>query len=190
MGSASIVDLIPQLQPYAQALVNLAGRAGIMPRVTSTLRTYSQQQRLYSAFTRGETKYPVAPPGTSAHEYGYAFDMVAGSSSDMADLGQVWQSWGGIWHAADEVHFEYPGFTTTAQQRVQQFYTILPQQGRFAEKACDFLLGKTWLSILSYIYGENEALQLLSNPCSTVLATLVESGILKADQVEGGGGSY
>jgi len=33
--------------------------------------------------------------------------------SDLADLGQVWESWGGVWggHFKDPIHFEYPGFT-------------------------------------------------------------------------------
>ena len=33
--------------------------------------------------------------------------------SDLADLGQVWESWGGIWggHFKDPIHFEFPGFS-------------------------------------------------------------------------------
>ena len=112
--SADILSLIPELQPFAQALVDLGGRAGVQPRVTSTLRSNSQQQRLYASYLRGESHYPVAPPGTSAHEFGYAFDMVADSTEDLLDLGTVWTQWGGIWSPTDEVHFEYPGFTVPA----------------------------------------------------------------------------
>lgn len=112
--SADLGCLIPPLQPFAKALVNLAGRAGVQPRVTSTCRSRSEQQRLYSAFLRGETKYPVAPPGQSAHEAGFAFDMVASTTEDLHDLGTVWQQWGGVWHPSDEVHFEYPGFVPVA----------------------------------------------------------------------------
>lgn len=108
--SADLGALIPPLQPFAQALVDLAGRARVQPRVTSTLRSRTQQERLYRAFLRGETKYPVAPPGTSAHEYGFAFDMVAATAEDLHDLGTVWTQSGGVWSANDEVHFEYPGF--------------------------------------------------------------------------------
>jgi len=108
--SADIGALIPQLQPFAKALVDLAGRAGVQPRVTSTLRSGSQQKRLYAAYLRGESKYPVAPPGFSAHEYGYAFDMVADTPENLHDLGAVWTQWGGLWSPNDEVHFEYPGF--------------------------------------------------------------------------------
>lgn len=108
--SASLGDLIEPLQPFAQRLVNLGGSAGVQPRVTSTRRSRTQQERLYRAYLRGETHYPVAPPGTSAHEFGWAFDMIADSAEDLHDLGTVWRQWGGVWSPSDEVHFEYPGF--------------------------------------------------------------------------------
>jgi D-alanyl-D-alanine carboxypeptidase len=108
--SADLGALIEALQPFAQRLVHLGGVAGVQPRVTSTLRSHAQQQRLYAAYLRGESKYPVAPPGRSAHEFGFAFDMVAATPEDLHDLGTVWRQWGGVWSPADEVHFEYPGF--------------------------------------------------------------------------------
>ena len=107
--------LIPQLQTFAKNLVDLAGRAGVQPRVTSTLRTDSEQRRLYAAFQRGQTHYPVAPPGRSAHQYGFAFDLTADTQQNLHDLGQIWRSWGGVWSADDEVHFEYPGFVAPAE---------------------------------------------------------------------------
>jgi len=32
---------------------------------------------------------------------------------DLKDLGQVWESWGGVWGGEfrDPIHFEYPGFS-------------------------------------------------------------------------------
>ena len=42
--------------------------------------------------------------------------MVADTLQNLHDLGQVWRSWGGIWSAQDEVHFEYPGFVPPAPQ--------------------------------------------------------------------------
>jgi len=110
----SFEGLIPELQPFAEDIVDLAGRAGVQPRVTSTRRSHAQQQRLYRAFLAGHTKYPVAPPFTSAHEYGFAFDMVADTTENLHDLGTVWQNWGGVWSTHDEVHFEYPGFVASA----------------------------------------------------------------------------
>jgi len=54
--------------------------------------------------------YPAAPPGHSAHEYGYAVDII---SLDQESLGDYWESLGGIWggRIGDDVHFEYPGFS-------------------------------------------------------------------------------
>ncbi len=109
--SADLDALIPELREPAKQLVVLAGRAGVMPKVTSTLRSHAQQTKLYNAFLRGESQYPVAAPGHSAHEFGYAFDMICDTKENLHDLGSVWVSWGGLWHPSDEVHFEYPGFS-------------------------------------------------------------------------------
>lgn len=103
--------LIPEMRPFAEELLNVAARAGVGFQVTSVRRSHAQQTRLYRAFLRGETQYPVAPPGTSAHEFGYAFDGVSDVREYQADFGKVWQGWGGIWSAKDEVHFQYPGFS-------------------------------------------------------------------------------
>jgi len=101
-------ELIPEIQPFARALVDAAGAAGLQPRVTSTVRTYAQQKRLYSRYVAGLSPYPAAPPGQSAHEYGWAFDMV---STDNGACGDFWQQLGGVWGATrDPVHFEFPGF--------------------------------------------------------------------------------
>jgi hypothetical protein len=65
----------------------------------------------------GQAGYPVAPPGSSAHEYGEAFDMVVSPMEALADVGYTWQSWGGGWNPADAVHFELPGATERARER-------------------------------------------------------------------------
>ncbi len=106
----NVSDLIPELQPYATALFSLADQAGIRWQLTSTIRTRSQQAQLYREFLAGNRAYPAAPPGTSAHEFGYAFDMKTADQGDQADLGSVWRSWGGRWNENDDIHFEYPGF--------------------------------------------------------------------------------
>jgi D-alanyl-D-alanine carboxypeptidase-like protein len=112
-------DLIPELQEPARALVEAAGSAGLQPRVTSTRRSATQQARLYRRFLAGQAGFPVAPPGTSAHEFGWAFDMVTSPMEALADVGYTWQTWGGVWGPGDAVHFEYPGFVppTEGDQR-------------------------------------------------------------------------
>src|SRR5215470_8102715 len=161
--SADLGCLIPQLQPFAQALVDLGGRAGVQPRVTSTCRSRSQQQRLYDQFLRGETKYPVAPVGTSAHEFGYAFDMVASSTEDLHDLGTVWRSWGGKWSTDDEVHFEYPGFNPATAAPVN-----LPLDTTYG---CDLSDWRNWI-----LWNPHCACRAVDFIKGSVIAQLVEMG--------------
>lgn len=109
------------MQPYAKALVDVAGANNLLPRVTSTRRSHAQQARLYRAYQQGLQQYPVAPPGTSAHEFGYAMDMVVSDMDYLPSLGDLWKSWGGIWGGEfnDPIHFEFPGFK--AAQTEQQY---------------------------------------------------------------------
>lgn len=100
--STSTALLDPQFRPWAEYLLQVGRRYGLRPRVTSTFRSIREQARLYEKFLRGETRYPVAPPGHSLHNYGLAIDLV---SHDNPWLGEVWQSWGGRWSSADSVHF-------------------------------------------------------------------------------------
>ena len=84
--------LLPALRPYAYDLVNLAAENGLQPRITSVRRTFAQQARLYRKYVAGQSDYPAAPPGSSEHERGLAFDMVVSDMSYLEDLGQVWES--------------------------------------------------------------------------------------------------
>jgi D-alanyl-D-alanine carboxypeptidase-like protein len=186
--SADLSALIQPLQPFAQALVDLAGRAGVQPRVTSTLRSRSQQERLYRSFLRGESKYPVAPPGTSAHEFGYAFDMVASTTEDLHDLGQVWQSWGGLWSASDEVHFEYPGFVkpsappdapvdASASCDLSDWRNWILWNPFCACRVVDFLKGSWVASLVQLGYPDSYIVELFAQPCSTVLDRIQKLGL-------------
>jgi hypothetical protein len=88
------------------------------------------------------------------------------------DLGQLWQSWGGIWGGAfnDPIHFEYPGFKQSGSPD-----TALPspKTHRIAE-AADFIIsfipyiGATELAaeLLKLGYPESKVLQFLSGPFS------------------------
>ncbi len=126
---AGLDDLVPDLVPFAHALVDAAGAAGLQPRVTSTVRTRSQQRKLYSSFLANPGRaYPVAPPGSSAHEYGEAFDMVVTPMDALADVGYTWQSWGGGWNGADAVHFELPGASDRARAKGLQWKVPLYEQ--------------------------------------------------------------
>lgn len=91
--------LLPQLSPYADYLVSLAPGA----QVTSVYRSYSDQLRLW--LNRSSNPFPVAYPGTSYHQYGRAFDVVAPIET-LRRLGAIWRSWGGRWGEHDVIHFE------------------------------------------------------------------------------------
>lgn len=116
--SARLDQLQPELRPWAEALVRACGDAGLLPQVTSTRRSLSEQKRLYSRYLAGQQPYPVARPGTSAHEYGWAFDMVVTPLSALSDVGALWESWEGVWgghprrsgSSYDPVHFEWPNW--------------------------------------------------------------------------------
>lgn len=109
MGT-NLSSLVPDLEPFARELVRVAGANGLQPRVTSARRTIDEQRALYDRYLRGINPYPVAPPGTSAHETGEAFDMLVTPVEYLQDLGAIWQSWGGVWGGnGDPVHFQLPG---------------------------------------------------------------------------------
>ena len=73
-----------QLRPYADFALELAGRYGIRPVVTSVFRSWENQVTLRRKFencvARGrfpsppDCKYPANRPGDSAHNYGLAWD--------------------------------------------------------------------------------------------------------------------
>lgn len=109
----NIASLVPELQPFASDLVAIAGTAGLQPRITSTFRSRSEQTRLYERYQKGLQPFPVAPPGTSAHETGEAFDLLVTPVEYLVDLGQIWREAGGEWGgSSDPVHFQLPGAPT------------------------------------------------------------------------------
>src|SRR5229473_2661208 len=112
--------LVDELAAAAADLLDAAAAAGLMPRVTSTRRSRSEQRRLYARYLAGQAGFPVAPPGYSAHEYGEAFDMVVTPMAALADVGETWQTWGGAWNPNDAVHFELPGASDRARQRGEE----------------------------------------------------------------------
>ncbi len=87
------------LQPYAQFLWEHFPRL----QVTSVRRALSTQLALWN--NRAHNRYPVAPPGHSAHEYGLAFDMV-GPREQLYAAGALWNRMGGFWSPVDEIHFQ------------------------------------------------------------------------------------
>jgi hypothetical protein len=116
--AASLDGLVDELRDAARELDAAVWASGLQGRFTSTYRSHAEQQRLYRAFISGRHNFPVAPPGSSAHEYGEAFDYLVTPSEYQSDVGETWRSWGGVWAgAADVVHFELPGASARAAAR-------------------------------------------------------------------------
>lgn len=95
------LGLQPWLRPYAEALLYYFPTL----KITSVLRSYTKQLELWN--NRHNNPYPVAPPGTSKHERGLAWDMV-GPERDLEWAGITWEAWGGRWGGRfkDPIHFE------------------------------------------------------------------------------------
>jgi hypothetical protein len=106
MNNASLSALQPFLRPYAEWLVSRAPFAGATSvRITSVLRSRAQQQQLWDNYLAGRSRFPAAPPGSSKHEYGLAFDMVTEPFSALDTLGRWWQQQNGEWSKTDPIHF-------------------------------------------------------------------------------------
>lgn len=162
--STNLDELVPEIREAAKELVLLASQAGLNPQVTSTRRTHGQQVRLYMRWLAGRSRYPTAVPGTSAHEYGEAFDCIVTPYSDIDLLGEQWQDWGGTWGGrADPIHFEAPG--------ASQSHKIGPRTHTIAE-VVDFIIGfnptigavELAATLLHLGFPRSEVLDFLSGP--------------------------
>lgn len=102
-------SLHPELQrglDYLKAVARYNGHGLV---VTSMRRSREQQRRLYDDYLAGRSKYPAAPPGTSAHELGLAFDAVVHPREWQDAYGELWEAIGGTWGGRrfnDPIHFQ------------------------------------------------------------------------------------
>lgn len=101
----------------------MASEAGIPVRIVSGFRSIPEQEQIYA---KGRTEPgPIvtkAPPGSSYHNYGLAFDIVPEAYLGLKDwnptgplwdkLGEIGKSlgleWGGDWRDPDKPHFQIP----------------------------------------------------------------------------------
>lgn len=114
-----IDQLHPKLRDKAREFINKAEQAGIKLRVTSGLRTWDEQQKLYD---QGRTAPGAivtnAKPGQSYHNFGLAIDVVpiVNGKADFNTpywnkIGEIGKSigfvWGGDFNSIkDKPHFE------------------------------------------------------------------------------------
>ncbi len=102
-----------RFRPMAESLIRIARKFGPY-KITSSCRSRSEQTQLYRRFLAGESDFPVAPPGHSAHQKGLAIDIARGDMDPYRDLflhvlGQSWRSGDPslVWDASDPIHFEW-----------------------------------------------------------------------------------
>ncbi len=133
MASRLISDLDPRFQPIAQSFLDDCKQANIDLLVTCTLRPPWEQQALYA---QGRTMpgriVTNAKAGQSAHNYGFAIDvvpMVAGKpdwdgSHPIWDLvGKAGITRGLVWYGLPDAkfhekpHFEFPGWESLVNGR-------------------------------------------------------------------------
>jgi peptidoglycan LD-endopeptidase CwlK len=130
ISESRINKLHPSIRSLARELVAKAQAEGIFLRVTSGMRTYEEQAKLYA---KGRTEPgPIvtnAKPGYSYHNFGLALDVVPiengaanWNSSHWNRIGQIGKSlgfdWGGDWKSfKDKPHFEKSFGWTLAQLR-------------------------------------------------------------------------
>lgn len=110
----NIATLLPEVRPYARALVHKAAAVGITIKVISALRTYAEQDALFAK----RPKVTNARGGYSNHNFGIAFDIgIFDSDAYIPDsprykvigaLGvELGLDWGGNWKSiVDEPHFQ------------------------------------------------------------------------------------
>ena len=115
----NIATLLPEVQPFARALVQKAAASGIEIKVISALRTYAEQDAVYAqGRTTPGNKVTNARGGYSNHHFGIAFDVGVFSGTKYLpdspkykavgvlgiDLGL---EWGGNWTSiVDQPHFQ------------------------------------------------------------------------------------
>lgn len=126
MSSRSLFDLCPQTGVKAQRLIADAGVAGIRLLVTSTYRSFREQQGLYDQGRSAPGKIVTnAKPGESYHNVRRALDVAILKSDGTLDWNwmasaeatALWErlaeigeahglAWGGRWKRPDRPHFE------------------------------------------------------------------------------------
>jgi len=109
---ADLNTLDYRLVPWAKWLYLMGKQYDGRLVVTSARRSSAKQAELYAKYQSGQSVIPAAPPGSSLHEYGLAFDLARLGKDPLGDpllawLGLIWTMVGGR-HGGirDPVHFQ------------------------------------------------------------------------------------
>jgi len=140
---ASLQYVDPDLRNAIGELSALVYSAGAILTITSTVRSAADQDFLWMRYRKGQSPLPAAPPGHSAHEYGWAVDAVVSPDNLQYAVGRAWEKyWGGKWGGPrDPVHFEIRGASQLAWKlgELQAQTRPRPTPGGSFYKLADFL---------------------------------------------------
>lgn len=114
-----IATLLPEVQPYARALIQRAAVSGIQIKVINGFRTYAEQDKLYAQGRTAPGKIVTnAKGGFSNHNFAIAFDVgvfedgkYLPDSAKYKAVGVLGEDlgleWGGSWTTiVDQPHFQ------------------------------------------------------------------------------------
>lgn len=115
----NIATLLPEVQPYARALIAKAAASGITIKIISGLRAYEEQNELYAqGRIKPGPRVTNARGGYSNHNFGIAFDIGVFEGGKYLEESPKYKAvgvlgkelgleWGGNWKTIqDEPHFQ------------------------------------------------------------------------------------
>jgi peptidoglycan L-alanyl-D-glutamate endopeptidase CwlK len=127
-----IATLLPQVRPYARALIEKAAAAGIEIKIIRGLRTSAEQDQMYAQGRTSPGKLVTnARGGFSSHNFGIAFDIGVFEGAEYRDESPKYKAvgalgsdlgleWGGDWRRTirDDPHFQLrPRWATDLSER-------------------------------------------------------------------------
>lgn len=137
-----ISQLHPKVRDKARAFINEAEKQGMKLKVTSGVRTYAEQDKLYAkGRTTAGSKVTNAKSGYSWHNFSNAFDIVPVENGKINWNSKNWKKigtlgktfgleWGGDWKSfVDKPHFQDNFGLSLAQARLKIKNNNVDNQG-------------------------------------------------------------
>jgi len=78
-GRLRLGEAHPEVKAAAEWALSWAAFYGVPITVTSVFRSWEEQQRLYTRYLQGRSRWPANKPGDSSHNYGFSFDSTTES---------------------------------------------------------------------------------------------------------------
>ena len=179
-GARAGGGLDPQLKSAVDsAIKEYERRTGNKATITSSVRTYAEQKKLYDAYVAGGRKgMPVAAPGTSQHETGNAVDINQTAADAMDRMGILKDYGLNRPVAGDPVHVQLAGPINRNKNNMSGVSynsagasISAPGQGSANEQQ-----SSSWFSSLDKRLAENNALQRQRNALAEKQLKVTKAG--------------